>query len=40
MAAVIFGDRFTWPIVAGIALIIGGVLLVEFGSRQAEAGKP
>lgn len=40
LAAAIFGDRFTWPIVAGIALIIGGVLLVEFGSRQAAAGEP
>jgi small multidrug resistance pump len=34
LAAVIFGDAFTWPIVAGIALIIGGVLLVEFGSHS------
>lgn len=33
-AAVIFGEPFTWPIVAGIALIIAGVLLVEFGSRD------
>jgi small multidrug resistance pump len=35
LAAAIFGDPFTWPIVAGIALIIAGVLLVEFGSRAA-----
>lgn len=33
VAAVIFGEPFTWPIVAGIALIIAGVLLVEFGSH-------
>lgn len=33
LAAGIFGDPFTWPIAAGIALIVGGVLLVEFGSR-------
>lgn len=33
LAAVIFGDPFTWPIAAGIALIIVGVLLVELGSR-------
>lgn len=35
LAAVIYGDPFTWPIVAGIALIIAGVLLVEFGSQRA-----
>ncbi|OBI82620.1 multidrug efflux SMR transporter [Mycobacterium sp. E740] len=34
LAAVFFGDPFTWPIVAGIALIIGGVLLVEIGSHR------
>lgn len=34
LAAGIFGDPFTWPIAAGIALIIGGVLLVELGSLQ------
>ena len=34
-AAVIFGDPFTTPIVAGIGLIIAGVLLVEFGSHRA-----
>jgi len=33
MAAVIFGDPFTGPVVLGIALIISGVLLVELGSR-------
>lgn len=32
VAAMIFGEPFTWPVVAGIALIIAGVLLVEFGS--------
>jgi small multidrug resistance pump len=35
LAAAIFGDPFTWPIVMGIGLIIAGVLLVEFGSQQA-----
>jgi small multidrug resistance pump len=35
MASLIFDDPFTWPIVAGIGLIIIGVLLVEFGSRPA-----
>ncbi len=35
LAAMIFDDPFTWPIVFGIGLIIAGVLLVEFGSQQA-----
>jgi small multidrug resistance pump len=41
LAAVIYGDPFTAPIVLGIGLIIIGVLLVEFGSQRAhdaEAG--
>lgn len=37
LAALIFRDPFTWPIAAGIALIIAGVLLVEFGSQHATA---
>jgi small multidrug resistance pump len=40
LAAVIYGDPFTWPIVAGIGLIIAGVLLVEFGSQRAAADEP
>ena len=36
LAAVIFGDPFTTPIIAGIGLIIAGVLLVELGSRHQE----
>lgn len=39
LAAVLFGDPFTWPIVGGIGLIIAGVLLVEFGSHRAEAAE-
>jgi small multidrug resistance pump len=35
LAAVIFADPFTWPVIAGIGLIIIGVLLVEFGSHAA-----
>lgn len=35
-AAMIFGDPFTGSIVLGIGLIIGGVLLVEFGSHSTE----
>lgn len=37
LAAVLFGDPFTWPIVAGIGLIIAGVLLVELGSHPRQA---
>ena len=37
LAAVIFGDPFTAPIVLGIGFIIIGVLLVEFGSQRAMA---
>jgi small multidrug resistance pump len=37
IAAVIFNDPFTTPIVIGIALIIAGVLMVEFGSHPAAA---
>jgi small multidrug resistance pump len=33
IAAVLFGDPFTTPIVVGIGLIIAGVLMVEFGSH-------
>ncbi|WP_375003488.1 DMT family transporter [Aeromicrobium sp. CTD01-1L150] len=36
LAALIFGDPFTAAIAAGIALIIGGVLLVELGSQRAN----
>jgi small multidrug resistance pump len=35
MASLIFDDPFTWPIVAGIGLIIAGVLMVELGSHRA-----
>ena len=34
-AAVLFDDPFTWPIIAGIGLIVAGVLLIEFGSHRA-----
>lgn len=36
LAAALFGDPFTWPIVVGVGLIIAGVLLVELGSRRRE----
>lgn len=35
LASIVFGDPFTWPIVAGIGLIIVGVLMVELGSHPA-----
>ncbi len=38
MGAVIFGDPFTKPVVIGIGLIIGGVLMVELGSRHTGDG--
>jgi small multidrug resistance pump len=37
LAGLLFGDPFTWPIVAGIGLIIAGVLLVEIGSHRSAA---
>ena len=42
LAALIFGDPFTAPIVVGIVLIIAGVLMVELGSRHPvdEEGAP
>ena len=33
IATVVFGERLTPPIVAGIGLIITGVLMIEFGSH-------
>lgn len=35
LGTVIFDDPFTTPIIAGIALIIAGVLMVELGSRHS-----
>lgn len=40
LAAGIFGDPLTWPIVGGIALIIAGVLLIELGSRRVKEPAP
>ncbi|GAA1961586.1 DMT family transporter [Microbacterium aquimaris] len=41
LAAVLYGDPLTWLMSLGIAIVIGGVLLVEMGasthSRQAPA---
>lgn len=40
LAAAIYDDPFTWPIVAGIGLIVAGVLLVELGSRSRREAAP
>lgn len=40
LAAVIFGDPFTWLIATGIGLIMAGVLLVELGSRHTGKAAP
>ena len=40
IAAVVFGEAFTWPLAVGIALIIAGVLLVELGSHPAAEVSP
>jgi len=37
LSAAIFGEPFTPVMTVGIALIIGGVLLVEVGSQRARA---
>jgi small multidrug resistance pump len=39
LAAIIFGDPFTPPIVVGIVFIVIGVLLVQFGSQRATAAR-
>lgn len=36
LAAVFFDDPFTTSVMIGIGLIIAGVLLVEFGSRETK----
>jgi small multidrug resistance pump len=40
LAAVIFRDALSWPIVVGIALIIAGVLFVELGSHPPVEDPP
>lgn len=35
LAAIIFGDPFTWSVGVGIGLIVVGVLLVEIGHHRA-----
>ena len=36
LSTVLFDEAFTWPMVVGLVLIIGGVALVELGSRGRE----
>ena len=33
-AAVVFGERLTWTMLAGIVLVVAGVLCVELGSSR------
>lgn len=40
LAAAIFRDPLTWAIAGGIALIIAGVLFVEFGSHSRSTSPP
>jgi len=37
LAAVVFDDPFTLPVIVGIGFIIIGVLLVEFGSHRPDS---
>jgi small multidrug resistance pump len=37
LSALLFGESFTLPMVGGLLLVIGGVVLVETGSRAGEA---
>jgi small multidrug resistance pump len=36
LSSMLFDEAFTAPMVAGLALIVGGVVLVEVGSHPAE----
>jgi small multidrug resistance pump len=36
LSTLLFGEAFTSPMVLGLVLIIGGVMLVEVGSRVEE----
>lgn len=38
LAAVVFDDPFTMPVIVGIGFIIIGVLLVELGSHRPQSG--
>ena len=39
LSTVVFGEPFTLLMTVGIALIIGGVLLVDIGSHRATAAR-
>jgi small multidrug resistance pump len=39
MAAVLFGQSLTGVMVAGLVLVVAGVLLVELGSQRAHAAR-
>ncbi|MFZ4893687.1 DMT family transporter [Plantibacter sp. Mn2098] len=36
LGAIVFGDALSWVSGSGIVLIIGGVLMLEFGSQRAQ----
>jgi small multidrug resistance pump len=36
LAIPLFGERLTWVMGLGIAVVVGGVLLVELGSRSSS----
>lgn len=40
LAALIFGEALTPVMLAGVAMVIGGVLCVELGSHKTPAGEP
>lgn len=40
IGVLVFGDPFNWVIVAGIALIIGGVVLLETSQDADESTSP
>ena len=40
LSTVLFGERFTGPMVIGLVLIVGGVVLIETGSRHPTGEEP
>jgi small multidrug resistance pump len=40
LAAIIFGEALTPLMMVGVAMVIGGVLCVELGSRKEAADEP
>lgn len=40
LSKILFDEPLTWMMTAGIAIVIGGVLLVEMGAESAREEKP